>query len=560
MPRKILILIAAVLSLLLVTAPTVVAEEPEEESIEEILERLKELEDRMQKPERHAGADRMDWSGDYRFEAHSISADIPEHFDGLALQGLVVDTLFYAGATGGMFPTPSPGQTTRDFLNGFINQDADTWVAYQQYLAGLTFDQLVQAVGSFSPAQQQALFGLIQPETFRPASDADNSILYTNRLRLRFQAQVGSKVRFDGRLSAYKVFGDSTGVQVFNGQPNTIGFDGSTVGVPNSDIIRVERAYFNWTDIADTDLYLSIGRRPSTGGAPLNFRQDEPRGGTPLGAVVDYQFDGITLGYHLTPVSTLRLCYGVGYESGFGNGLQAVNALDDAQFLGLNWDILNTDRMFIQTTVARAMDVTDGFNGLVVLPVDPLTGQSAPAPAVLRFSPTANVGDVDLASLVLIRHDGPFDWFLSANYSESDPVPVTTPFGGLFSDPFETPTAQDGTMYWGGIRYRFNDERTKVGLEFNHGSQYWFNFALAQDDLIGAKTSTRGDVWEAYVTHRIDDRFVVKFDYIDYSYDYSGSGWILGAPHDLDSSPPPTLGFPTYDKAQKASFSLIARW
>ena len=31
-----------------------------------------------------------------------------------------------------------------------------------------------------------------------------------------------------------------------------------------------------------------------------------------------------------------------------------------------------------------------------------------------------------------------------------------------------------------GTRYTFNNERTKVGLEFNSGSKYWFNFALAE--------------------------------------------------------------------------------
>lgn len=525
---------------------------------DDIIERIEEIEDRLNKAERHAGTDRVEFTGDYRFEAHSITADIPDHFDGLALQNLLVDTLFYAGATGGMFPAPAPGESVRGFLDGFINQDADTWVAYQQFLQGLTFDQLKQAVGSFPPAMQQQLFGLLMPETFRPASEADNDILYTNRLRLRFKARVAPKVTFDGRLSMYKVFGDSTGVQVFNGQPNTINFDGTTTGVPNSDVLRVERAYFNWTDVGGTPLYISIGRRPSTEGAPLNFRQDQARGGTPLGAVVDYQFDGITIGYHVTPNSTARLCYGVGYESGFGNGLETAADLDDVQFLGLNWDILNTEKMFIQTTVARAMDVTDGFNGLVVLPVDPVTGQSTPGPAVLRFTPSSNLGDIDLASVVFIRHDGPFDWFVSANYSDSDPNPVTTPFGGLFSDPFETPVGQDGNMFWAGMRYKFNEDRTKLGVEFNTGSQYWFNFALAQDDIVGAKTSTRGDVWEVYLTHRIADRFIAKFSYIDYSYDYSGSGWVLGTPKALDSMP--ILAFPSYDSAQKAAFALMARW
>jgi hypothetical protein len=214
--------------------------------------------------------------------------------------------------------------------------------------------------------------------------------------------------------------------------------------------------------------------------------------------------------------------------------------------------------MFIQTTVARAFDVTDGFNGLVVLPTNPVTGQDITAPVALRYTPSANLGDIDWASLVVVRHDGPFDYFGSFNYMESDPNAATTPFGGLFSDPFSVPEKQSGSMYYFGARYNFPNDKTKVGLEFNHGSEYWFNFAVAEDDIIAPKTNTRGDVFEAYVTHRIRDKFIVKLDYIHYDYDYSGSGWHLGAPKPLDTVS--VLGFPTYSSAEKFALSMQARF
>ena len=82
--------------------------------------------------------------------------------------------------------------------------------------------------------------------------------------------------------------------------------------------------------------------------------------------------------------------------------------------------------------------------------------------------------------------------------------------GGFFSDPFETPESHTGTMWYVGGRYTFNKQRTKLGAEFNHGSQYWLNFAVAEDDILAPKTSARGDVFEAYLTHRINPRFVAK--------------------------------------------------
>jgi hypothetical protein len=105
--------------------------------------------------------------------------------------------------------------------------------------------------------------------------------MYTSRLRLQMHADVGKDVSFDGRLSMYKVWGDSTGIQVFNGQPTSINVDGTTATVPNSDILRVERAYFNWKNIGGAPVYLSIGRRPSTDGVPLNYRNDEPGAAPP---------------------------------------------------------------------------------------------------------------------------------------------------------------------------------------------------------------------------------------------------------------------------------------
>jgi hypothetical protein len=183
-----------------------------------------------------------------------------------------------------------------------------------------------------------------------------------------------------------------------------------------------------------------------------------------------------------------------------------------------------------------------------------------PGPIVTRFSPSANLGDFDIASLLLARQDGPFDWFVSGSWSKSRPAEgVTGPFGGLLSDPFENPESQTGSMYYVGARYNFDNDLTKIGLEWNKGSRYWFNFAPSQDDVIAPKTSTRGTVWEGYLTHRITRKFVMKLAYINYAFDYSGSGWHVGAPKELGDTAQ-VLGFPTYSKAGKFSLGFSARF
>lgn len=521
------------------------------EEIADLKDQIKDLEKRVMKNERKSALDRINFTGDFRFEANSISTTTPDHFNGMQLQNLMVNTMFYMGATGSMMPPADIGD-----IDAFIAQN---YAQYLYFTDNLTFDWLKDQVGMFPPEQMQGLMQYLLPHTYTPGYDFDNELLYTSRLRLNINADVYKNVSFAGRLSMYKTWGDSTGVQIFNGQSNSFNIDGNTSGVPNSDILRVERAYFDWKNIGGAPLYLSIGRRPSTGGPPLHYRQGEPRQGTPMGSLIDFQFDGITFGWHISETSTARLCYGLGYENGYGNGvLTPTSALDDAWFFGLNWDIYKTDDMLIQTTIARGFDLTDGFGGLVSLPVNPVTGAEIGAPIVMRFTPSENLGDMDIMGIVLTRRDGPVDWFVNYNYNKSHPNDVTTPFGGLFSDPFETPESQTGHMYYVGAKFNFNDDQTAIGLEYNHGSEYWFNFTPAQDDLIGAKTATRGDVFEIYLLHQINKHFQFKLDYIDYSYDYSGSGWHMGAPKELDSTP--ILGFPTYDSANMWKLGLVAKF
>jgi TorA maturation chaperone TorD len=536
---------------LLLPAAAFAQEAATADETEQLRADLEEIQERLDKVERKAAKDRLNFSGDFRFEAHSISASIPDHYDGMALQKGVVDTFFYYGSTGQL---PESPQAVQQFI-------AQNYGSYLYFTSNLTYEGLQQAMGMIPPEMQQALIGSLLPYTYTPGYDADNSILYTNRLRLNMDAEVAENVKFTGRLSMYKAFGDSTGVQVFNGQSNSFNIDGNTAGVPNGDMLRVERAYFDWTNIGGSGLYLSIGRRPSSGGPPLNIRYGELRAGSPMGSLIDFQFDGITVGYHINEWSTARLCYGLGYESGYGNGevLKApADRLEDAQFAGLNWDVYNYEDTLAQITIARAFNLTDGFNGLVVLPKNPLTGQDVGAPVVMRFTPSANLGDMDIAGAVFVRKDGPIDWFLNYNWVKSHPDDVTTPFGGMFSDPFQTPESQSGTMYYFGARYTLPNGATMIGAEYNHGSEYWFNFTPAQDDIIAPKTNTRGSVYELYLIHNIRDRFSFRLGYISYDYEYSGSGWHLGAPKKLDSMP--VLGFPTYDSADMLTATFTVKF
>ncbi len=518
-------------------------------------EKVKDLRKRVQKLEVNDKKDAIQWGGDLRIEAHNITGEVPDYYDGMKLQQLMTSSMFMQG-----HPDFTGGGSG---LNPMDPADIHTFVSqhygdYLYFANTLTFAGLKEAVGMMPADQLAGFMGALMPATMTQGYKTNNDILYTTRLRLNMDAKVADDVHFSGRLSMYKPWGASTQVGVFNGQANTMAMDVSSPGVPGGETLKVERAYFTWKKLGGTPTYLSLGRRPSTGGPPLHYRHDEMRAGTPMGTVIDFQFDGATFGYNFSENTVVRACYGLGYESQYGNGTMQADLLKDASFFGFNIDAWNSETMQVQTTVARAFNVTDGFNGYVIMPNDPVTGNPMPGPIVTRFSPTANLGEIDLASVLLARRDGPIDWFVTGSWMKTRPEDVTTPFGGLMSDPFETPEEQTGSMYYIGARYNFNNNKTKLGLEWNKGSEYWFNFAPAQDDLIAPKTSTRGTVIEGYVTHRVSKNFVLKLGYINYDYDYSGSGWHLGAPKDLAETQ--ILGFPTYSKAGKISLGFSARF
>ena len=52
----------------------------------ELVATVKDLDHRISQTERRGALDRVNLSGDYRFEAHSIWGNVPAHFDGMQLQ------------------------------------------------------------------------------------------------------------------------------------------------------------------------------------------------------------------------------------------------------------------------------------------------------------------------------------------------------------------------------------------------------------------------------------------------------------------------------------------
>ena len=378
-----------------------------------------------------------------------------------------------------------------------------------------------------------------------PAYKPKNTSLYSNRFNLNLNAKATQDVSVTANLAMYKVFGSQSDGAVTNAGSapffaDRVGvFDGTLSHVPSSSNLNVDRVYATWSNIADKEMWLSVGRRPSTGGAPSNLRQNTVvrpgNGGTPA-LLVDYAFDGMTLGYapesDSLPGAYAKFCYGRGFESGFTNFTG--NSLEDTDMVGISLVPIDTDPLRVWLQWNRGINIFD-----------------APTMSNTYFGNTApktNLGDIDWFGVGFMsthKNVGPGTLQLFGDVGMSITRPnnnVSAQFGfqglmtGAFFNP-EAPSNKTGTAIALGARYDL-PSRSKFGFEWNHGSKNWITFAPAADDMWTAKMGTRGDVYEAYYIQELDRQpistffskafFRVGVQY--YKFDYTGSNNWVGAP------------------------------
>lgn len=504
-----------------------------------ITEQLDELNSRVDKTERHTSLDRLEITGDFRTKAHSL-----HYRDVVWNPAIKVDfNDFGAKAMSGAFGMPNDPNSP---LGQMMQANPDLAAAFQ--------NGMLQGVMPYVLAQQHI-------------QDIDNDIFYTTRLRLNLKAKVWDNVSFAGRLSMYKNWGDSTGVQVFDSW-RSFTMDGTSSGNTSGDWLRVERAYFDWKNINGSEFYLSIGRRPSTYGPPSHYRENELRGGTPSGHLVNFNFDGATLGYNLGEITgiegqVVRFCYGQGFESQWGNGEMFGDIVTkDTHLGGFNIDAINDGTNFLQFTLFGAKDVNDGFKGTMAFPTQ-LAGIFAPTMYqdmqkfdnfnfVTRVQPSGVIGDMYLGGIGFAREEAnDIKWFASLGWTRAEPNGNAGMFGGMLSDAiFEAelnstgteiimvPKTSDDTETKDGygiyVGIQIPAPYGKFGLEYNYGSEYWTPFTQAQDDPIGSKLATRGHVGEAYYIFDINPKMFIKLAGLYYDYEYTGSGTPVGAPQKID--------------------------
>ncbi len=357
-------------------------------------------------------------------------------------------------------------------------------------------------------------------------NEADHDGLLTNRLWLNFSYKPNRHIDFNTKLAFNKVFGQPA-VYAPNGQAPFDGFDWIASTTNTDDQFRVKNAYINYRDDtifgANIPWDFGVGRR-STSYNKLASLRDDMAPNSPLGHIVSAEFDGGHLGFNLqnsTGIDGMRVKLAAG--RGVSYVMPSLSATPDA-----NWgeDINMFDVNFVPYsnnqihTELQAMYITN----LIDITNAGYDQQGA-------FNPQSfntmfdDVGNMYLGSFMTSYKLQDVDntmVFASFAMSQSDPNPGETMFGST--------DEEIGTSYWVGMqRDCILTKDAKIGLEYNHGSQYWRSFTYAEDTVAGSKMATRGDAYEAYFTKHITKglSFQARYTYMDYK--YTGSNGFFGA-------------------------------
>jgi len=522
-----------------------------ENEVDALKKRIEEMDQRLNKTEVHTATDKLALGFELKTTAWSI-----HYGDVLAAPNALVAGFFTPYGSGG--------------FNGA------TLTEFQSAMAGM------------------AMAGMIPPAD---KYDADNDIIYTTKFRLNMKAKVNEHLSFNGRLAAYKVWGDSTGVNFNHGSMSDVSLDGTTASQPRGDLIHLERAYMNYhNQMGSVPVNFSLGRRPSTEGPPLEYAANSLEGGSPFGSVINWQFDGASLNFGLEdvtgiPGAAFKLCYGLGFESDYGNsGSMSSNPqVDDVHLMGFISELFNNDITSVGLMYAYAPDLTDGFAGTTVMPfivsrADKLAADGTPGTDgvpeyyfepnnggfISRMEPSANIGDWQALSLLLRSNleestGKDINMFLSTSWSSTDPSQISNnPFYEMMGMGLLSSNGQlekhDGYSVYAGCVFPM-PAHAKLGIEYNWGSKYWFNFTGAEDSLTGSKLSARGQVFETYYHQPIaGDNFFVTLGGRYYDYDYTGSGNPLGAPVKISEVSSTDALFPVADTVWDIYLSATMRF
>ena len=415
---------------------------------------------------------------------------------------------------------------------------------------------------------------------FRSSLDAINYKLVTgesvkkqdliqNRLWLGMAYAPTQNLTFRGQLAYYKNYGQSQ-----SATPYTVAgqgfqyYDWFVNENPTDGTVKVREAYFIYFGDkflgANVPWTASFGRRPSTNGLLVSLRDDD-RPKSPIGHIINMEFDGASFKFDLSNVTDvsgmyLKFCFGRGFSN--ANPHYQFNALPyvsndnvnpDTDLAGLIFVPYDDGQYSIHTTFFYAWNLLGLTNqqlqmyGMAAQGYDVTNPMAGPVYAPGSQDYFAQLTWIGQTQMGFKSVGGEYGWAISGiadgvgdgiNDFLDDTI-LFASYAGTKTDPIDDPTlgmlgttdSKTGSSIYVGAQFPavFTDDG-RIGLEFNHGSKYWRPFTYGEDTMAGSKLATRGNAYEAYYTQPLIGKtlsFQVRYTYMDY--DYTGSDMFFGA-------------------------------
>ncbi len=376
-----------------------------------------------------------------------------------------------------------------------------------------------------------------------------NDALFTNRLWLNLSWAATRNLSFKGQLAYQKAFGHRDA----GGMAPLEDFDWIASENPYDGKVRVKNAYFFYHDThfiaTPVSWTFSIGRRPSTNGHLINFRDDD-QSASPNGHSINVEFDGLSAKFGFeewVPGMYVKFCAGRGLSNASskffaikqdGNVsfnppyVENPDSLPNIDLGGLIFEPYSDGQYTFLTQYYYAKNLIDA---------------KMSANQFKGFEPVGNLHSFTASFIADGIGDGWTDYlddttfFISAAMSKTDPNKGEDMFHSRFDADYARKKGQSETGYsaWVGLSMpSLISEEGKWGIEYNWGSRYWRSITYAEDTLIGSKVAARGSAYEIYFTEPlVEDMLSLQLRYTYIDYDYAGSdgffGETTGGAHDI---------------------------
>jgi hypothetical protein len=397
--------------------------------------------------------------------------------------------------------------------------------------------------------------------------DTSSNGVFSNRLWLKMAYAPTQHLAFYATVAYNKMYGQSVApAQGFNYYDWVVN---ETVNA--SDELRLKEAY--WLYKNDTFLGMdipwtaSMGRRPSTDGLLVNYREDQ-KAKSAIGHNINMEFDGASFNYDLenvtgVPGMALKFCFGRGMSNVKAryNGIaqqadgtfkltpsydySKVNGFDNTDLAGILFKPYDDGQYSVHTVWFRAYNLP----GMVAIP--------STTHDTFAFKQTGDVSGGAASFVADGIGDGINDMLDDSVFFASFAYSKTHPEQRMLGKT----ESKTGESIYVGLNWpcQLIDD-ARIGVEYNHGTKYWRSFTYGEDTLAGSKLAVRGDAYELWFNKNLIGKKLtaqVRYTYMDYK--FTGSNGFFGdagMPVKISSAKTPNA----IDKAQDIRVYLRYRY